>query len=142
MALDVLVVDDSAMMRAIIIKTLRLSNLSLGKIFEAANGEEGLRALDDKTVDLILVDINMPVMNGEEMIDRVRQNPKTANLPIIVVSTESSETRIEMVHRKGAGFIHKPFNPESIREIVRRVTGVHDEQQNTEGSLQGSGPDF
>jgi len=142
MALDVLVVDDSAMMRAIIIKTLRLSKLPLGKIFEAANGEQGLHALEDKAVDLILVDINMPVMNGYEMIDRVRQNPKTAKLPIVVVSTESSETHIEMVQRKGAGFIHKPFNPETIGETVRRMTGVQDEQQNSASSLQSSGPDF
>lgn len=142
MALDVLVVDDSAMMRAIIIKTLRLSKLPIGNIFEAANGEEGLRVLDDKAVDLLLVDINMPVMNGYEMIDRVRQNPKTAKLPIVVVSTESSETRIEMVQRKGAGFIHKPFNPETIGETVRRVIGVIDEQQIAASPLQGRGPDF
>jgi two-component system chemotaxis response regulator CheY len=142
MALDVLVVDDSAMMRAIIIKTLRLSKLPLGKIFEAANGEQGLQALEDKAIGLLLVDINMPVMNGYEMIDRIRQNPKTANLPIIVVSTESSETRIEMVQRKGAGFIHKPFNPDAIGETVRRVIGDIDEQQNTTSTVQGRSPDF
>jgi two-component system chemotaxis response regulator CheY len=142
MPLDVLIVDDSAMMRAIIIKTLRLSKLPLGKITEAANGEEGLRALENNPVDLVLVDINMPVMNGEEMIDRVRQNPKTAKLPIIVVSTESSETRIEMVHRKGAGFIHKPFNPESIRETVHRITGAINEQQLAAGAPPRGGPHF
>jgi two-component system chemotaxis response regulator CheY len=142
MALDVLVVDDSAMMRAIIIKTLRLSKLALGKVFEAANGEEGLRVIDENMINVALVDINMPVMNGVEMIERLRQNPKTANLPIVVVSTESSEKRIQMVHSKGAGFIHKPFNPESIRETIQLIMGEPDEQKNRDGAVQGSGPDF
>ena len=142
MALDVLVVDDSAMMRAIITKTLRLSGLPLGKVFEAANGEEGLRLIGENWIDVVLVDINMPVMNGEEMLDRIRQNPETADLPIVVVSTESSATRIDMVHKKGAGFIHKPFNPETIRETVRRLTGVLDDKQDGAGAASVSGPDF
>lgn len=70
MALNVLVVDDSAVMRGIIIKTLRLSGLPLSDVHQAANGEEGLKMLDQHWVDLVMVDINMPVMNGEEMLDR------------------------------------------------------------------------
>lgn len=128
MALNVLVVDDSSVMRAMIIKTLRLSGLPLGEVHEAANGKEGLRALDENWIDLALVDINMPVMNGEEMIDRVRQNPETADLPVIVVSTESSDTRIAMLQKKGARFVHKPFTPETLRESIVKVTGVSDEQ--------------
>jgi two-component system chemotaxis response regulator CheY len=93
-------------------------------------------------INVALVDINMPVMNGVEMIERLRQNPKTANLPIVVVSTESSEKRIQMVHSKGAGFIHKPFNPESIRETIQLIMGEPDEQKNRDGAVQGSGPDF
>ena len=69
MSLNVLVVDDSAVMRAMIIKTLRLSGLPLGEVHEAANGQEGLGTLDEHWIDLVLVDINMPVMNGEEMIE-------------------------------------------------------------------------
>ncbi len=68
MALNVLVLDDSAVMRAIIIKTLKLTGLPLGGIHEAANGKEGLEVLDANWVDLALVDINMPVMTGEEFI--------------------------------------------------------------------------
>ncbi len=143
MSLNVLVVDDSSVMRAIIIKTLRLSSLPLGEIHQAANGEEGLQVLDSNWIDLALVDINMPIMDGEEMIDRVRQNPDIADLPVIVVSTESSKTRIEILLKKSNGFIHKPFTPEGLRETIINVTGVElDEQQFGEGTLQDSSYDF
>lgn len=142
MALNVLVVDDSAVMRKMIIRTLRLSGLPLGDIFEAGNGQEGLDTLHQHWVDLALVDINMPVMNGEEMIDRVRQDPETADLSVIVVSTDSSETRIDLLQKKGAGFVHKPFTPEGLRETISQMTGVAQDEQSPEGTLPGSSPDF
>jgi len=74
--------------------------------------------LDDHWIDLALVDINMPVMDGGEMIERLRQNPATADLPVIIVSTEGSETRKEVLLQKGVGFVHKPFTPESLREAI------------------------
>lgn len=123
MALNVLVVDDSSVMRSIIIKTLYMSGLPLGEIHEASNGKEGLEVLEKNWIDLALVDINMPVMSGEEMIDHIRSNKETADLPIIVVSTESSETKIEMLQKKGAGFVHKPFTPELLREAIESMVG-------------------
>ncbi|MBM4278951.1 MAG: response regulator [Deltaproteobacteria bacterium] len=129
MALNILLVDDSSVMRAIIIKTLRLSQLPLGEIHEASNGQEALKVLDGNWIDLALVDINMPVMNGEEMINKLRQNPATADLPVIIVSTESSETRKEELIQKGAGFVHKPFTPETLRDAVLRTLGGLDEQK-------------
>src|SRR5436305_1383898 len=122
MALNILVVDDSAVMRAIVIKTLHLSGLSLGELHQAANGEEGLKMLAERWIDLALVDINMPIMNGEEMIERVRSNPETASLPIIVISTESSDTRIEALRQQGVGFVHKPFRPEMLRQTIIGLT--------------------
>jgi two-component system chemotaxis response regulator CheY len=142
MAFNVLVVDDSAVMRSIIIRTLKLSGLPLGEVFEAGDGQDALRVMDSQWVDLALVDINMPVMNGEEFIDHLRDNPATEDLPIIVVSTESSQTRIDSLQRKGVRFIHKPFTPEILRENIISLTGVSNEQSFGEGSLQGSGPDF
>jgi len=142
MALNVLIVDDSAVMRAIVIKTLHLSGLALGQVYEAKDGEEALRVLDENWVDLALIDINMPVLNGVDLIDRIRQNPETTDLSIIVVSTESSETRIENVQRKGVAFVHKPFTPETLREAILRATGVIDERKDNESSLSGSSFDF
>ena len=73
MALNVLVVDDSLMMRKLIIKALHLSGIPLGEIHQAGDGEQGLKLLNEEWIDLVLVDINMPIMNGEVMIDRVRK---------------------------------------------------------------------
>lgn len=128
MALNVLVVDDSAVARAMIVKTLGLSGLPLGQVHHAGDGQEGLAVLETNWIDLALVDINMPVMNGEEMIERVRGNPAWADLAIIVVSTEGSQTRIERLQQHGARFVHKPFTPEAVREIVQQMTGLSDEQ--------------
>ncbi|NWF92205.1 MAG: response regulator [Syntrophaceae bacterium] len=127
MALNVLVVDDSSVMRQIIIKTLRLSQLPLGEVHEAPNGQEALKVLDSKWIDLALVDINMPVMDGEEMINRVRQNPATADLPVVIVSTEGSEARKEALIQKGAAFVHKPFTPETLRDAILKTLGGLDE---------------
>jgi two-component system chemotaxis response regulator CheY len=135
MALNILVVDDSSVMRAIIIKTLRLSQLPLGEILEAPNGQEALKVLDGKWIDLALVDINMPVMDGEEMIDRLRQNPVTEDLPIIIISTEGSETRKEVLRQKGVGFVHKPFTPESLRDAILRTLGELNEQKTRDRTL-------
>jgi two-component system chemotaxis response regulator CheY len=123
MAVNVLVVDDSGVMRSMIVKTLRLSGLQLGEIYQAADGREGLDALGEHWIDLIIVDINMPVMNGEEMIDRMRENSEYNDTPVVVVSTEGSETRVERLRDKGARFIHKPFTPEMIRDTVKDLLG-------------------
>ena len=127
MSLNVLVVDDSAVSRAMIIKSLRLSGADLNEIHQAGNGQEGLSAMEQHWIDLVLVDINMPIMTGEEMIDSLRANPAWSDLPVIVVSTEGSQTRIERLEQKGAMFIHKPFSPEGIRDVIRQVLGaVHE----------------
>jgi len=126
MALNVLIVDDSGVMRAMILKTMKMTGLPLGEIYQAANGQEGLAALGENWVDLVIVDINMPVMNGEEMIDTMRTLPELADIPIVVISTEGSETRIERLRKKGAHFIHKPFTPETIRDTIMKITGIGD----------------
>jgi two-component system chemotaxis response regulator CheY len=124
MPLNVLIVDDSAVMRSIILRTLRLSGLPVEEVLQAENGQEALDVLGNHWIDLALVDINMPVMNGIEMIDKVRQTSEISDLPIIVVSTESSTTRIEMLKDMGVGFVHKPFSAETLREAVIELTGV------------------
>ncbi|MEW6516017.1 MAG: response regulator [candidate division FCPU426 bacterium] len=122
--LKVLVVDDSSSMRAILKKILRLTGLPLAQIFEAGNGLQALELLAQNAIDLVFVDLNMPEMGGMEFIGRVQSDPKLANtIPIIVVSTESSQTRIDEILAKGMGFIHKPFTPEQVCEKVRTVMG-------------------
>lgn len=143
MALNVLVVDDSAVMRSMVIRTLRLSGIPVQEIYQAANGKEGLQALEQHWIDLALVDLNMPVMNGEELIERIRENPATVDLAVVVVSTEGSETRIEHLRQKGVAFVHKPFQPERLRETVVRLTGVSDDDWDAAaGALPGGQLDF
>ena len=123
MAYNVLVVDDSAVMRAMIIRTLRLSGVPVGDVYQAGSGEEALAQLEANWVDLALVDLNMPGMDGEELVDTVRRSREFSQLPVIVVSTESSETRIERLVSKGADFVHKPFTPELLRESIVKLLG-------------------
>lgn len=124
MGLNILIVDDSSVVRAMIRKTLGVAGLDLGEVYEADNGRTGLEALGAHWVDLLLVDINMPVMTGEEMIEQVRKNPLWSDLPVIVVSTEGSQTRIERLQRQGARFVHKPFSPEAVRQAVVELLGA------------------
>jgi two-component system chemotaxis response regulator CheY len=124
MALNILVVDDSAVMRKMIIKTMGMCGLPMGEIRQAANGREGIIELCQNWIDLVILDINMPVMNGEEMIDEMLKNPEIKDVPVIVVSTEGSNTRIDRLKKKGARFVQKPFTPEIIRDTIYEVTGV------------------
>lgn len=142
MAFNVLVVDDSAVMRSMIVRTLHMTGIRLGDVHEAADGQEALVVLAEHWVDLALVDINMPVLNGEALIERVRANPITRDLSIIVVSTESSPARIERITSSGAAFVHKPFTAEALRETILGVTGVSDEQSASISPGVGDALDF
>ena len=124
MALIILVVDDSAVMRTMIIKSVGLTGLPVQEIHQASHGQEALDVLARQWIDLALVDINMPVMDGIELISRIRQMPEFIDLPLIVVSTESSSTRIAALEKEGARFVHKPFSPEKLRATIVEMTGV------------------
>ena len=138
MRFNVLVVDDSAVMRAMIIRTLRMCGLPLGEVHQAADGAEALRRLKEAWVDLMLLDINMPVMDGEEVLDRLRADVETADLRVVVVSTEGSDERVERLAARGAAFVRKPFTPETLRDTVLRITGVsHEQAAAARGALLG-----
>jgi two-component system chemotaxis response regulator CheY len=126
MSIDVLIVDDSAVMRAMIAKSLKMAGLPLKTIHHAGNGAEALELLGRESVDLALVDINMPVMGGEEMIERMQEDPTLSKVPIVVISTEASNTRITRLIEHGVKFIHKPFTPEEIRDVVGELTEIED----------------
>ena len=90
----------------------------------AHNGRDAIGILEKQAVDIAVLDINMPVMNGEEMMDAMQQRAETSDIPVVVISTEGSSTRIERLKEKGARFIQKPFTPEIIRDTICEVTGV------------------
>ena len=129
MGINILVVDDSTVMRSMINKVLGMTGISIGDVRQANNGREGLAVLEEHWIDLVIADINMPVMNGEEMIDQIREKPEFGRLPIIVISTEGSRRRIDRLTGKGVHFIHKPFSPEKIRDAILEVTGLEVEER-------------
>lgn len=118
MAFTVLVVDDNRMMRGMVSRAVGMSGLSIGKLLEAGDGAEALAAMRAEWVDLVLLDINMPVMDGEEFLCQVRADAALRATMVIVVSTESSQPRITRLKLMGAGFIHKPFRPEQLVAAV------------------------
>lgn len=126
MSLNLLIVDDSVTIRTVIAKAIGMSNAPVNEIQFAANGQEALNILNKSFVDLVLVDINMPVMNGVEMIDRMRAEDNLKSIPVVVVSTEGSSTRLEELKAKGVkAFIRKPFTPESIYKVIREATNAY-----------------
>lgn len=125
MALNVLVVDDSDVIRSMILKTLALADVPIGSAFEASNGREALGIIDANWVDLVLADINMPVMDGVEMLRRLREDARHAELPVIVVTTEGSMEIVAELEGAGvSAFVRKPFTPETIRNVVDEVTST------------------
>lgn len=122
MAYNVLIVDDSATIRAVIAKTLRIAEIPVGKLLEASNGKEALELLEDEWVDLIFLDINMPVMGGVEMIEHMDEAGLLSSIPVIIVSTEGSSTRIDQFRSKGVrAYMRKPFTPEKLKQVVNKV---------------------
>ena len=117
MAKSLMIVDDSATMRKIIMRTVRMSGLEFDKTEEAGNGVEALEKLDAGVVDIMLCDINMPEMSGTELVKKVRELDSCKDMKIIMVSTESSQDIMDSTMADGAnGFISKPFTPEVFQE--------------------------
>ncbi len=125
MAYNILLVDDSVTVRAVINKTLQLAGVEINEVHEANNGEEALKVLEDNWVDLVFADISMPVMDGVEMVERMSADGMLEKLPVIMVSSAGNEKRIAHLMEEGVrAFVHKPFTPEQIREVVDQVMGV------------------
>jgi len=125
MAYNILVVDDSKTIRSVLTKTLKLTGLDMGQIITAADGKEALEYLRHNWIDLVLTDLNMPVMTGLELIDEMAKDGLLNDVPVIVISTEGSVTRIEELKQKGIReYIRKPFTPEVVGSMIGKVLGV------------------
>jgi two-component system, chemotaxis family, chemotaxis protein CheY len=115
----VLIVDDSSVMRKIVERSIRQAGIDLAEVREAANGAEGLGALKDQSVDLILCDINMPVMDGIEFLRQLQTMENAKGVPVVMITTEGSESHVVQALSIGArGYIRKPFTPEQVKEHV------------------------
>jgi two-component system chemotaxis response regulator CheY len=125
MELHILIVDDSSVMRAFIRRVLDLSGLEIGLCLEASNGEEALRLLENNWVDAVLTDINIPTMDGEELLRRMSEHAVLRLIPVLVVSTDRTDGRVQKMLTLGAkGYVTKPFRPETLREELEHSLAV------------------
>jgi two-component system chemotaxis response regulator CheY len=122
MAYNVLIVDDSATMRALIRKVLVISGFDIGEYFEGANGQEALGVLEHHWVDIILSDVHMPGMDGAALVQALKKHEMWRNIPVVLITTESRPEVINPFLNLGVqDYIQKPFRPETIR---KKLTGI------------------
>lgn len=122
MALDVLIVDDSAAIRKILQRVLNQAEIPLGKVYEAGDGLEAIEALKKNMVGLILSDINMPNLDGIQMLSQIKTNDAWKAIPVVMITTEGSQAKVmEAVSLGAAGYVRKPFTADQIKE---KLTGL------------------
>jgi two-component system chemotaxis response regulator CheY len=116
----ILVVDDSAMMRKIVLRTLKMAEVEFDQTLEAGDGVEALALLRANTVNLIMCDINMPNMSGLELLLQIKEEKLAPGVPIVMVTTEGSEPQVRQAILAGArGYIRKPFTLDHIKNNVK-----------------------
>ena len=130
MAFNVLIVDDSSSMRSVIKKTLKVSGFNVGQFLMAGDGKEALMVLADEWVDLVLTDINMPTMNGMELLAEMKKDEMLKSIPVVMITTEGSEkVKQESIKLGVQGYVKKPFKPEEIKEILNSIMGEQESGQ-------------
>jgi two-component system, chemotaxis family, chemotaxis protein CheY len=122
--LNVLIVDDSSVMRKIVERAIRLGGLDLGEVREASNGAEALVEAEKGSLDMIFSDINMPVMDGLEFLKNLASVGPANGVPVVMITTEGSEARVvEAISAGAKGYLRKPFTPEQVKERVTPLLG-------------------
>jgi two-component system chemotaxis response regulator CheY len=121
-----MIVDDSPVMRSFVKRTLLAAGLEVHTCLEAANGRDALEKLraftPDRRIDLILTDINMPVLDGEGLLAELKRDTALASIPVVVVSTDSTDQRVGALMRLGASdYVRKPFPPERLSEVLSGI---------------------
>jgi two-component system chemotaxis response regulator CheY len=125
MAFTVLIVDDSPAMRSFIKRVLDVSGFEMKACLVAGDGREALAVLEREHVDIVLTDINMPVMDGEQFVRHLAQTGAIRMMPVLIISTDRTDDRIEQMVALGAkGYITKPFQPEALRARLEEVMKV------------------
>lgn len=120
--MDVLIVDDSAAIRKILRRVLQQAELPLGEVFEAGDGIEAVEKLKTTKVGLVLSDINMPNMDGLQLLSAMKASDDWKSLPVIMITTEGSQAKVlEAVQLGARGYVRKPFTAEQIKE---KLTGI------------------
>ena len=133
----ILIVEDSPTMRSLVVSTLE--QLGPVKVTEAASGFEALRQLPRQRFDLIVTDINMPDINGLELVSFVKRNEAYRSIPLVIVSTEGAERDRNKGLELGAeAYVVKPFAPELLLDVVRDLLSGEDEAGVSDSDGSGS----
>ena len=123
--LNILIVDDSAMMRRMVRRVLELTDVPLGDIHEAGNGEEALAVLDDHRIHAVFTDLNMPVMTGTELLRALQERPLSPSVRV-VISTDGSQARRQQAEGLAVTrYLEKPLRPEVMRDVLCELADVH-----------------
>jgi two-component system chemotaxis response regulator CheY len=122
MGIRVLIVDDSSTIRRIISRCLERAEVGVTEVFEASDGREALELLSKQAVDAVLTDINMPNMNGMQLLDEIRRSKQWGSLPVLVITSECGADAVaDAVGMGAAGYIKKPFTPLQLRSQLAPV---------------------
>ena len=123
--LNVLIVDDSATMRALLYRVVGLADLPIGAIYQAPNGAEALKVLETHSIQAVFTDVNMPVMNGMELLREMAARDKWKDILRIIISTDGSRLRREEARDlKVSLYVEKPFRPEVVRDVLCQIASV------------------
>ena len=124
--LKVLVVDDSKVMRRMVVRSLELSGLEISEVQEAESGTDALDVLHRMWIDVVLCDVHMPKMSGVELVRRMSEDRLTASVPVVMVSSDRNQAQIDELHSLGVrGYVIKPFQPEALARTVQQVLGLN-----------------
>jgi len=140
--INVLIVDDSMLIRQVIKKVVTQVGIDVDQFLMAGDGQEALKILDEEPVGLVLSDINMPGMNGIEMLTRLRQMEDKQDLPVIMVSTEGGEERVSEAMELGAsGYVLKPFTAEGLVAQLKCLGMMPEKHAKDQGEIDLSDPE-
>ncbi len=138
MPYNILIVDDSSSMRKVLKKAITMCNIGQVEFIEAENGKTALDIMNNNWIDIVFTDINMPVMDGFQLVSRLKKDNIIGNTPIIVITSElrteqSEEFKINNIKH----IVYKPFRPESIRELLLNLLGMEEQDESADGEFEG-----
>ena len=115
----VIIADDSGMARMFIRRCLEIAGLAESEFLEGANGEEVIKLLKEKPADLVVTDLNMPVMNGLELLKRIKASPRLHNTPVLVITSTTNQKKVKELNEVGAlAVLGKPISPSTVASAI------------------------
>lgn len=124
MSYNVLIVDDSSIVRSVVKKSISMSGIDVSSVFEAGNGVEALEVLNREWIDIVFADLNMPEMNGVELVEKMSEDAMLVSTPVVIISSEQRQAKIDALKNRGIrAYMKKPFRPEGFKDIVCNILG-------------------